>query len=187
LTRFEGVDLFGAAMDRITELRGKKSLSDDEFRELIARSPPGSHVKLPNINAAGLHDLNQALSNLEDAGERARRAFDSGFYIEVIALRSQSVELFLRLFLATKLNLTPSFPLDDRRTLGGLIADAEKNGFDTGTAATVRSFLTDRNAGLHRYLLGVASYDDLRGVCERSVSLTKAVVEVIAKEFGTPA
>lgn len=173
--------------ERLAELQSRGSLNDNEFAELVALSPPGAHVKLPNLNVAGLRDLQQALENVVDAGARTKRAFEAGFYVEVIALRSQSVELFLRLYLGAKLHAGGSFPVDDRRPLGALIDESEKRRFSPTVIALLRDFNEDRINGLHRYLLGAASYDSLKGVCERSTGLTKQVVDVIAAEFGKPA
>ena len=47
--------------ERLAELQSKASLTDAEFAELVALSPPASHVQLPHLNFAGLQDLNQAL------------------------------------------------------------------------------------------------------------------------------
>jgi hypothetical protein len=174
----------GSNQLRLAELRAKPSLSDDEFAELVRLSPPGSHVQLPHLNLAGLQDLEQALANVLGIGDRTKHAFDAGFYVEVIALRSQSAELFLRLYLAAKAQPPTPFHPDDRRPLGVLIGDAEKVGFDADCVRALRAFNNDRRAGLHRFLLGAASYECLRQVCEASAELTKQVAHAIGRELG---
>jgi len=171
---------------RLIALQGKskQGLSDAEFAELIRLSPPGTFTKLPNLRFAGLHDFDQALANLVEIGERGERAFAAGFYVEVLALRSQSLELFLRLYLAAKPQAPTPVEPDDRRPLGALIDAVEKLGFDPTMVAAMKAFNRDRRAGIHRLLLGEASYDSLRGVCETSAGLTQQVVAAIAKEIG---
>jgi len=169
---------------RLAELHAKPSLTNAEFRELVRLSPPGAQVQLPHLNLAGLQDLNQALANVLEAGERSKRAFDAGYFVEVIALRSQSAELFLRLYLAAK--AVPPAPIDpdDRRPLGALINNANDAGFDPACVAALKAFNADRRSGLHRFLLGATSYESLRGVCERSAGLMVKVVEAIGRELG---
>ena len=77
-------------IERIAELEAKEEpLTDAEMLELIALKP-GAFVQLPDLTVAGLRDVKQALNNLLDSGSQSKRAFESGFYVEVIALRSQS-------------------------------------------------------------------------------------------------
>jgi hypothetical protein len=171
---------------RLANLRAKSELTDDEFRELIKLSPPGTFRRLPNLQTAGLHDLQQAMKNLSEVGERAKRAFDNGCYVEVLALRSQSAELYLRLYLAAKLNLPPSFPANDRRPLGRLIKASEKVGLNADMIAKLRAFNESRITGVHRYLLGSMHYDELKALCEASKELNKNLTTTITSEIGIP-
>jgi hypothetical protein len=172
--------------DRLEELRAMSTLNDDEMHELIALCPPGSFLKLPNLVTAGLHDLDQALKNGTEIGDRTKRAFEHGFFIEVLALQSQAVELTLRLYLAAKLKCAPSFPVDDRRSLGGLVNDSEKVVLSQEVVAKLRAFNTNRIFGIHRYLLGSLPYEDLKELCEGSRELNKELMMAVAVDIGIP-
>lgn len=169
------------------QAKSNQGLSDAEFSELISMSPPGQFTALPNLRFAGLHDLDQALANLVEIGHRSERAFAGGFYVEVLALRSQSLELFVRLYLAAKSQPPSPLDPDERRPLGALIDAAEQQGFDPGMVAAMRAFNRDRRAGIHRLLLGEASYDSLRSACEGSLGLTHQVITAIGREIGVVA
>ena len=114
-------------------------------------------MQLPHLDLAGLENLDQALANVLQVGERAHHAFAAGCYVEVIALRSQSAELVLRLYLAAKAVPATQIDPDDRRRLGALITDARDLGFDPDCVAALQAFNSDRRSGLHRFLLGATS------------------------------
>jgi hypothetical protein len=173
---------------RLEELKAKTDgISDAEMAELIALSPPGTFTKLPNLATAGLKDMGRALANFVEVGDRVKRALDEGFYVEVLALRSQSLELYLRVYLAAHHQMAPSFPVDDRKTLGALIAEAAASGLEPDLCADLKAFNASRITGLHHFLLGAATYDDLRGLCENSKGLVQRVVAALSNRFGQPA
>jgi len=173
--------------DRLAFLRAKTEWSDEEFAELIALSPIGTFRRFPNLSTAGLHNLEQAVANFVEVGERATHAYQVGCYIEVLTLRSQSAELFLRVYLAAKLALAPSFPANDKRPLGALIKECEVVGLDSATIESLRKFNTDRISVVHHYLLGSQPYDALRNVCDQSRDLIKDLVAVLSTDVGEAA
>jgi hypothetical protein len=171
---------------RLAELLAKAELSDAEFAERVALGPPGTVISLPNLSMAGPINLDQALQNIFAAGAHARAAFAAGFFIEVLALRSQSLELFLRLFLAAKASPPVAVEPTDSRTLGNLIDACTPLGFDSATLTALKVFNKDRIVGIHKFFLGATSYENLRGLCEGSAGLTEMVVNVLANQLGTP-
>src|SRR5687767_11836997 len=108
---------------------------------MVSLSPPGTHAMLPNVATAGPHNIDQASRNLVDVRQREKRALDNGFFVEVIALRSQATELFLRMYVAAKRRAP--FPVGDKSTLGTLIDEAGRHGLAPVLVARRRSF----NAG----------------------------------------
>ena len=92
--------------------------------------------------------------------------------------------MYLRLYLGAKLHSGASFPPNDRRSLGALTSECEKNGFDPAVIKKIRTFNDQRIKGVHHYLLGAASYESLRGVCEDSTNLMIEILDVITAELG---
>jgi len=88
--------------------------------------------------------------------------------------------------LAAKLNLSPSFPANDRRPLGRLIKASEKVGLNADMIAKLRAFNESRITGVHRYLLGSMHYDELKALCEASKELNKNLTTTITSEIGIP-
>ena len=85
---------------RLKELRGKKTLTDSEKQELIQLSPSGTFKSGPNLLTIGVTDFDKAFKNFKEGPERSRHALKNGCYLEVISLRLQHAEFWMRLFYA---------------------------------------------------------------------------------------
>lgn len=171
---------------RIEELRSRKRLSSEELFELIQLSPRGHFSLLPHVSKAGLHDLEVVLANLKVASRREITAYSDGYFVEVLALRSQAIELYLRMYLGEKLHPDGTYPIEDRRTLGALVGAAADAGLSQDVVAQIRAFNDRRRLGLHRLLLGAATYESLRLLCDETTGVVGALLNIINKELAKP-
>ena len=107
---------------RLAELEKLETLNDAEMQELIKLSPPTRFKKLPNIATLGAANIEQAFANLTDGAARSKHAYDSGCFIEVISLRLQYFDLWLRMFWVVRNQKGKIFEQDDKRPFGALLA-----------------------------------------------------------------
>lgn len=114
---------------RLRELRAKDTLTDKEMDDLIRLSPSGTFRKGPNLTTMGVVDIARAFKNLEEGPIRAGHALSQGCYLEVISLRLQHAELWLRMFWVANNSERKIFEPNDRRTFGRLVRDCRNVGF----------------------------------------------------------
>ena len=172
---------------RLEELRKKDTLTDSEMQELIQLSPPGTFKKLPvNMQALGIINLEQAWENFKEGPARSKHALENSCYLEVISLRLQHAEFWLRMFWVVKNKKGKIFDQKDKSTFGMIINDCEKLGFRPDLIKRLREFNEHRVEAIHKYLLGATSYSKLREVCETSTGLDGEVGEYVRNEIGVP-
>lgn len=145
-----------------------------EERGLAEVIAPG-HVFSLSGSALGIVNMEQAIANVGELTTRAERAFQAGFYVETMSLRLQHTELWLRLYFIAKNGNGRLFAAVDRRTFGQIIADCEREGFDTELVRLMRAFNLHRTRAIHQFILGATDYEHLRVICTRYTALPARV------------
>ena len=171
---------------RLDELKSKETLTDKEMNELVALSPKGTFKSMPNILDAGVVDLKQFIENYREGAKRSRLAFENGCFIEVISLRLQHSELWLRTYYISKNKSGKIFEDNDKRTFGMIINDCSQLGFDPNLILRLKEFNKYRVDAIHKFLLGVTNYDALRFVCEQTKGLDFEVSKYVCEQVGIP-
>lgn len=88
---------------RLKQLLKKKKLNDNEFKELVSLSSPGSFKKAPYLMTdIGIKDLKRAFKNLKQLKKRDENAYVNKCYLEVISLRLLALDLLLREYIYGK-------------------------------------------------------------------------------------
>ncbi len=169
---------------RLEELKDKETLTDNEMAELIQLSPPGTFKTGPNLKTMGVVDIERAFDNLKEGPGRTRHALEQGCYLEVISLRLQHAELWLRMFWVVKNNQGKIFEPNDKRPFGAIINDCGNLGFRSDLVVRLREFNQHRINAIHKYLLGVTDYDELKAVCMKTTGLDGEVGEYVRNEIG---
>ncbi|MGQ3684249.1 MAG: hypothetical protein ACUBOA_04435 [Candidatus Loosdrechtia sp.] len=169
---------------RLEELRGKETLTGEEMQELIRLSLPGAFQKGPNLLTMGVTDVGRAFDNFKEGPARTRHALENGCYLEVISLRLQHTEFWLRMFWVAKNRGRKIFESDDRRTFGMIIKDCNDLGFRSDLVVRLKEFNQHRINAIHKYLLGATDYNELKNVCEASTGLDGEVGEYVRNEIG---
>jgi len=98
------------------------------MQELIRLNPSGTFKTGPNLITMGVVDVGKAFNNSKEGPSRARHAFEEGCYLEVISLRLQHAEFWLRMFWVAKNRRGSIFAQNDRRAFGVIIKDAALSG-----------------------------------------------------------
>lgn len=88
---------------RLKQLFKKKKLNNEEMKELVSLSPPGSFKKAPFLMTdIGINDLRKAFKNLKQLQKRSENAYANKCYLEVISLRLLVLDLLLREYIYGK-------------------------------------------------------------------------------------
>lgn len=171
---------------RLSDLKEKETLTHEEMLELVRLSPPGAFKTGPNLLTLGVVDVNQFYSNFKEGPERAKKAFEAGCYMEVLSLRLQHIELWLRMFWVAGNKDGRIFESTDRRPFGAILKDCEKVGLAPNLVARLDGFNASRIDAIHKYLLGVTDYNGMREACVENTGLDTEVREWVMKEIGVP-
>jgi len=171
---------------RLKELQSKETLTDSEMNELISLSSPNTFKSLPNMYSLGVVDVERAFYNFKEGPERAKNALSNKCYLEVISLRLQHAEFWLRMFWVAKNKKGKIYEPEDKRTFGVIINDCKQLGFKTDLIQRLLEFNEHRINAIHKYLLGATEYGELRDVCEKSYGLDGEVGEYVRGEIGLP-
>lgn len=171
---------------RLKELRDKESLTNPEMQELIRLSPLGTFKSGPNLLTIGITDVDMAFKNFKEGPERVRHALKNGCYLEVISLRLQHAEFWLRLFYVSKNRSGKIFNPNDKRTFGEIINDCKLLGFRPDLIKRLKDFNKQRINAIHKYLLGSTDYDELKELCIYSTGLDGEVGRYVRDEIGIP-
>jgi len=173
-------------ISRFKELQSKETLTDSEMKELISLSTPNEFKKLPNMYLLGVIDVERATNNLKEGPERTKNALNNKCYLEVISLRLQHAEFWLRMFWIAKNKKGKIYDPEDKRTFGVIINECKQLGFRPDLIDRLLSFNEVRINAIHKYLLGATGYDELSEVCAKSHGLDGEVSEYVRNEIGLP-
>ena len=173
--------------ERLQELQGKEELTTAEMDELIKLSPSGRFMLLPQLQNIGITNIQRSFSNLEAGPARSRHALQQGCFIEVLALRAQHAEYWLRMFWAAKNKNGKVFAPSDKRTFGVIISDCIALGLPQDLGDRLQAANQDRIDAVHRYLLGETDYAALGAACTANEGLDADVRAFVVKAIGQPA
>ena len=172
--------------DRLSELRSKEQLTHEEMLELVRLSPAGTFKNGPNLLTLGIVDLGRFDANFREGSKRSKKAIEAGCYMEVISLRLQHMELYLRMFWVARNKKGLIFEDNDKRTFGVILADCKRIGLVPELAERLGRFNKSRIDAIHRYLLGATDYEAMRDACTENKGLDSELREWVMNEIGIP-
>jgi hypothetical protein len=156
-----------------------------EVNDEIAAAPPGTFVALPDLTALGITDVPRAVQNFVEGSARAKAAMSQGFFIEVINLRVQHAELWLRVLLVHAKGEGYAIPPDDKRTFGQVIEECA-SALPQPLLDRLKDFNRSRIEAVHKYLLGGTDYAALKQACDDSQGIDKEVYDMVIAKVGRP-
>jgi len=150
----------------------KKHFTDEEV----------AHAKLlGNVKNIGVTNIGKFWQNINEGPKRTKHAMKNGCYLEVISLRLQHIEFWLRMYLAARTR--KKFDPKKSYLFGKLIQECKDNGFRKDLAKRLSGFNCGRRKAIHRYLMGETDYDQLQKVCIESEGLDGDVFQYVVKEI----
>lgn len=124
-------------------------------------------------------EVEQSMQNRAELAQRVRHAREGNCLIEVVSLRLQYMDIWLRIYFEN----TPH--QEERNQLfGRLLKQCLHQGLDKGLYDRIFKFNKDRVDAIHGYLVGVMKYDDLTGVVADSDGLSEELAEFVLINSG---
>jgi hypothetical protein len=107
-------------------------------------------------------------------------SYDSGFAFEAISCRVLILDFMLRAFIVHRSGKPISpYSKQDRTPFGKLIEKAKKHGLPPDLATDLYAFNEKRNDGIHHFLMGQATYQEIGDAFANSEGLFERIGEAI--------
>lgn len=148
-----------------------------ELLELIKNSPVGTY-KLFRATEKD-PDIERSFQNKNELSKRIETARSNGCFIEVISLRMQYMDLWLRVYFE-------NIPNDcvREREFGRLLRQCFDLGLDKTLYDSISKFNKQRVNSVHGYLLGKVLYSELLAVVEESDGLSERLAQFVVINSG---
>ena len=153
----------------------------NEMMRVIATAPPGT-FKVYRGRGTGVEEYIHAhMSNLGGITERIQQAYRAGCLIEVVSLRLQVIDYWLRIFFANKA------PAGERRQreFGRLLGQCKDLGLDLSLFTRLKNFNDHRIRAIHGYVIGHTTYENLEPVVRESRSLSTDLIIFVLENCGS--
>ena len=147
----------------------------------LASSPPGTY-KLYRGDGTGVDiDIEKHMRNLGSVGKHIKHAKEVGCLIEIISLRLQVIDYWLRVYFV---NFAPS-NVKRQREFGRLLDQCINLGLDMILSGKLRNFNRHRINAIHGFVVGTTSYEELKTVVGESEYLISNTIISVLENTGT--
>jgi hypothetical protein len=123
--------------------------------------------------------ISQHLSAIDEIGMRIKRAEESECYIELMSLRLQIIDFWLRIFIENQSPQTKR-----QREFGRLIEQVKEHGFSPDIGQRLTAFNTSRVSAIHGFIIGAIKYDEVERDAKSCRSLVVEVVKFVIQNTG---
>lgn len=166
--RYRRGEIGGEAGRRIDELEEKaetQGLSAEEMEEqmrLMREHANAEMFELPDLTSLGVTDPQLFFEHVRYVEYDAEAAYQNGYFLEAVSLRMLLLDFYLRAYVVGKTEeaVEPHSP-QDRMTFGPLVKKARKLGLPDDLTERLLAFNDRRVSGIHHYLLGRGSYQEI--------------------------
>jgi hypothetical protein len=148
----------------------------EAIRKALSTSPYGT-FKLFRGDGTGVDEtIEQHMKNHEKFGLRIKHAKEVGCWIEVISLRLQVIDYWLRVYFVNRAPIGNS----RRREFGRLLEQCRELGLENNIFNKLRVFNEHRINAIHGFIVGRTDYETLKDVVLESESLvTETIIHVL--------
>ena len=151
-----------------------------DIKRALASHPPGTFKLFRGTGTGAEENIETHLKNLEDVGRRIKRAIQAECYVEVISLRIQIVDYWLRIYFVNKAHTG----MKRRREFGGLLDQCKELGFDNELYRELMAFNLHRINAIHGYVIGKIEYNILNSIVLESKSLSARTIIYVLQNCG---
>jgi len=154
-------------------------VSDDFFDpfDMVLSEPAGSFKYFHSEGKDG--HIQQSLNNKNEIAKRIDHARESNCLIELISLRLQFIEMWLRVYY----NNVPHKE-SRQQEFGRFIRQCFDAGLDKKIYDKLVKFNKDRRTAIHGYLLGEMKYDDFSVTVADSDGLAEEIIRFVILNSG---
>lgn len=143
----------------------------------IRTSPPGT-LKLYRATE-DQPEVEQAMANRSNLAQRINHARQCSCFIEVISLRIQYMDMWLRVFFEN----TPHTEVR-KKEFGALLKQCFNSGFEKNLYDRIHNFNQHRINAIHGYLVGTTNYGEISKTVDESDGLSEALAEYVLLNSG---
>jgi hypothetical protein len=154
---------------------------DDQTRQLIEEinsSPPGTFKLFRATEEQP--EVEKSMNNMAELASRVAHARKANCLMEVISLRIQYLDLWLRIYFENR----PHNEKKRDQEFGRLLKQCFKLGLDETLYDKIHKFNKDRVKAIHGYLIGVTTYEELNSVVAESEGLSEKLAEFVVCKSG---
>jgi hypothetical protein len=185
-----GAEIGGEDGERLRELEAAAEEGDRlrpeemaEMRRIYEAHGTGVFLEGPEWTKLGVKDPKRFRENFWGIQQQADYAYENQFAFEAISCRMLILDFMLRAYIVYKTDKSiEPYSKRDRMSFGKLIEKAKNVGLPEELANDLWAFNEKRNGGIHHFLLGEASYQD---VADAYVD-AKGLFERIADAMSLP-
>ena len=127
--------------------------------------------------------VEQHIDNGKELLDHIHRAEAAGCFVEVMSLKLQFADDWLRYFIKFK---SPTDDVEKLLMFGKVVTRALELGLDASLAARLRSFAEGRNNALHGFVAGRVSYASVEAAARNTAGLVGEVFRWVLTNAGTP-
>lgn len=145
--------------------------------EAISSSPSGTFKLFRSTE--GEPEVEKSMQNMNELVKRITHARNVGCLIEVISLRMQYLDVWLRIFFE-------NVPHSDKREreFGRLLKQCFKVGLNKNLYDRIYNFNKHRVNSIHGFLLGITTYEEMNAVLNESDGLSRELPEFVIANSG---
>jgi hypothetical protein len=154
---------------------------DDETKRLIEEiksSPPGTFKLFRATEEEP--EVEKSMKNMAELASRVAHARQANCLIEVISLRMQYQDLWLRIYFENR----PHGAEKREQEFGRLLRQCFRLGLEKTLYDKIHKSNKDRVKAIHGYLIGVTTYEDLNSVVAESDGLSEKLAEFVLRNSG---
>jgi hypothetical protein len=165
----------------INIVRRKGNSMDEETKRLIEEinSSPAGTFKLFRATEEE-PEVEKSMNNMAELASRVAHAREANCLIEVISLRIQYQDLWLRIYFENR----PYNSEKREQEFGRLLRQCFKLGLEEMLYDKIHNFNKDRVKAIHGYLIGVTTYEELSSVVAESDGLSEKLAEFVVRNSG---
>ena len=157
------------------------SPTDLELWDRVENEPPGTFKILTAVGAGVEAYIQQHLKNYAELQSRITHGANAGCFIEVISIRLQVIDFWLRIYFANQ----RATNYDRRREFGALVSQCHALGLSDDVTSRLLAFNRTRIDAIHGYVVGTTDYQKLEQAAAVADSLLRDVVVFVVSNSGT--
>ncbi len=148
------------------------------FIEEINSSPPGTFKLFRATEEEP--EVEKSMNNMAELSSRIAHARKANCLIEVISLRIQYQDLWLRIYFENRHHDAER----RQQEFGRLLRQCFKLGLEKTLYDKILKFNKDRVKAIHGYLIGVTTYEELSSVVAESDGLSEKLADFVVRNSG---